>query len=110
MGSGILCFWENPILNQIDLSDFQYSEKMVVPAAFDAMPAYAGKRGTACYRKVISISPGTYARLQFEAVSMWCRIYIDGVLLTEHRCGYSGFWCDLPLSEKTDKRTDCPGG
>ncbi len=90
-------------LEQIDISKIEFNEKMPVPAAFDAMPLYAGERGIAAYRKIVEVTPGFYGRIQFEAVSMWCRVYVDGVAIKEHGCGYSEFWCAFPLSDSAQR-------
>lgn len=75
-------------------------EKMPVPSAFDAMPAHAGKRGAAVYRRTIQIPPGRAAKVEFGAVSMWCRIFIDGHLLCERACGYAPFEFSVPPSRQ----------
>jgi len=93
----------NVDLEVIDLADISYDDHMAVPAAFDAMPAYAGKRGTAVYRKIVKVPAGSRSKLHFEAVSMWCRVFIDGEPLRDHACGYTGFWCDVPASEEADR-------
>lgn len=89
--------------DEIDLSRVDYDDSMPVPAAFDAMPAYAGRRGLAVYRTKLHASPGRALRLNFEAVSLWCRVYLDGLLLGEHACGYTGFWVEAPASEAPDR-------
>lgn len=88
---------------QIDISTLICTEKMPVPSAFDALPDYAGKRGLALYQRTLQIPPNSRARLHFEAVSMWCRIYIDGQLLREHACGYSPFHVDVPFSSSKER-------
>lgn len=89
--------------DDVHLESMEYRDRMAVPAAFDAMPAYAGMRGIAAYRTTIFTTPGTALRLHFEAVSMWCRVFVDGQPLRDHACGYTGFWCDAPASEKAER-------
>lgn len=96
--------WDFCFLGEVDISDFSPTgeflwEKTLVPSAFDALPARAGQRGAALYRRMLNIEPGTRARIEFGAVSMWCRIYVDGVPLREHACGYAPFAVDLAASE-----------
>lgn len=74
-------------------------EKMPVPAAFDALPAHAGKLGLAVYKKSVNVPAGRRARLEFGAVSRWSRIFVDGVLLKEHSSAYSPFEVMLPPAE-----------
>lgn len=90
-------------LEKLDPTRVTYSDKMAVPAAFDATPRYAGLRGTAIYRTWFQTQPERNARLHFEAVSMWCQVYVDGVLLREHDCGYTGFWCEVPAAESPNR-------
>ncbi|PAW78241.1 MAG: beta-galactosidase [Verrucomicrobia bacterium Tous-C9LFEB] len=97
--------WDFVFLGDIDTDKFNpadvpYREKALVPSAFDAMPQYAGKRGVAVYRRFISVPENTSARMEFEAVSLWCRVYIDGHPVREHACGYSPFGVDLPFHSK----------
>lgn len=89
--------------DKLDLDQIVYDDVMPVPAAFDALPAYAGRRGLAVYRRKISVTPGRPSRLHFEAVSLRCRIYVDGRLLGEHACGYTGFWVDVPAGDFQDR-------
>lgn len=101
--------WDFAFLGPIDLSSFApesfatYSEKILVPSAFDSLPAYAGKRGTALYRTRLSVAQGRRALLKFGAVSMWTRIYIDGVLLFENACGYAPFTVEVPPSTHEER-------
>lgn len=78
-------------------------EKTPVPSAFDALPDYAGRRGAAVYRRTFSLPAGHPGRLEFGAVSMWCRIYVDGVACREHACGYAPFAVDVPASDETTR-------
>jgi beta-glucuronidase len=45
-------------LDKLDPSNIRFADKMAVPGVFDATPAYAGKRGVACYRTVVPATPG----------------------------------------------------
>lgn len=69
-----------------------------VPSAFDALPDLAGKRGAALYRTRFATPGGRRARLEFGAVSMWCRVLVDGVVLKEHACGYAPFTVEVPAA------------
>ncbi|AHF91981.1 beta-galactosidase [Opitutaceae bacterium TAV5] len=79
-------------------------EKAPVPSAFDALPAHAGKRGAAVYRMRFSVPAGRRARLEFGAVSMWCRVWIDGTLAAEHACGYAPFTVEVPARRDATER------
>jgi beta-glucuronidase len=78
-------------------------ERMPVPSAFDALPAYAGKRGLAVYRTRFATPPGHPIRIEFGAVSMWCRVYVDGVIQRAHACGYAPFFLDLPAKTTPER-------
>jgi len=100
--------WDFQFLGKIDPEAFcpgtvSGGEKLPVPSAFDALPSWAGKRGAAVYRRSIAISPGRTAKLEFGAVSLWCRIFIDNVLLREHACGYAPFEVTVPPSRQEER-------
>lgn len=78
-----------------DPAGFVSTDRMPVPAAFDALPDYAGRRGLAAYRRLFTVPSGRMARLEFGAVSMWTRVFIDGELRREHACGYGPFSVDV---------------
>lgn len=101
-------FWDFTFLGAADLESFEpggvkYTDRLPVPSAFDALPMYAGKRGAAVYRRSFTVPAGHPARLDFGAVTMWTRVYVDGVRLKEHACGYSPFRVEVPASEKTER-------
>ncbi|TVP82193.1 MAG: beta-galactosidase [Puniceicoccaceae bacterium] len=75
-------------------------EQVLVPSAFDASIAYAGKRGVALYRREIEVPVGSGAELFFGAVSMWSRIYVDGQLLLENACGFEPLRVRVPASDQ----------
>jgi beta-glucuronidase len=83
------------------LFDWPKPDRLPVPSAFDAFPSYVGKRGVGLYRRMVQVNPGTSGRIFFGAVSIWCRVYVDGVQLAEHGDGYSGFWVEVPESAAT---------
>lgn len=98
--------WSFAFLGAIDLGTFdpascQTSQSLPVPSAFDALPDYAGKRGAAVYQTTFDLPPGFAARIDFGAVSMWCRVYVDNAPLREHRCGYAPFSVTVPPAEHT---------
>ncbi len=97
--------WDFSFLGKTDPDAVQpaevpLAEKALVPSAFDAMPSHAGKRGAAIYRRTVEIPPGRRARLEFGAVSIWCRVHVDGVLCGSHSCGYAPFTVDVPASDQ----------
>ncbi|MFA6286016.1 MAG: glycoside hydrolase family 2 TIM barrel-domain containing protein [Opitutaceae bacterium] len=100
--------WDFAFLGKIGLDSFTPAavetwEFAPVPSAFDALPDYAGKRGAAVYRTRFTVPAGHAARLEFGAVSMWCRVFVDGVVLRDHACGYAPFTVEVPKSAKTER-------
>lgn len=95
--------WNFTFLGSIDPDTFEPApvlsgELMPVPSAFDALPAHAHKRGAAVYSTAFSIPSGRPARIEFGAVSIWSRIFVDGQLLHENACGYAPFVVDVPAA------------
>ena len=68
-----------------------------VPSCIDAVPpGYLGPRATAVYRTTFKQS-STHARLWFGACSFYCRVWVDGKEIGQHRAGgYVPFFLDLP--------------
>jgi beta-glucuronidase len=85
-------------LDGIDPSAITFDERMPVPSAFDAYPAYAGKRGTCAYRTEVSVPSGMSVRLRLHGAGMWNRIVVDGSVVGDVSLPYSGFWVDVPPS------------
>lgn len=90
-------------LNAIHLTELDFNDRLPVPMAFDALAAYAKKRGVGCYRTKLEIPAGALAFLLFEAASMTARIYIDGMLCAENKCGYEPFKVSVPQSESSTR-------
>lgn len=78
-------------------------ERVPVPSAFDALPDHAGKRGAAVYRTRFTVPAGHGARLEFGAVSMWCRVFVDGVPMKDHACGYAPFIVEVPAAQQAER-------
>ncbi len=100
--------WDFAFLGAVPLDSFSpagldTAEKMPVPSAFDALPAYAGQRGAAAYRTRFRVPAGRPARLEFGAVSMWTRIFVDRAALAEHACGYAPFVVEVPPSSEEER-------
>lgn len=100
--------WDFSFLGAIDLESFAPSASRnwaltPVPSAFDALPDHAGKRGAGAYRTRFTVPAGHAALLEFGAVSMWCRVFVDGVMLKEHACGYAPFTVIVPASDKAER-------
>lgn len=89
---------ESVDLDSINPETIRFTERTCVPGCFDALPAYAGKRGTAAYRLRFNARPDVCALLKFGGLGMWARVYADGVALRECSLPYSGFTVELPPS------------
>jgi beta-glucuronidase len=93
-------FEEGKSIDQVSPESLACAARLHVPGAFDAAPAYLGKRGTGVYRRTLRIEPGRVAMLEFEAVSFAARVLVDGECLAEHFCGYSPFQVTVPASDR----------
>eukprot|EP01062_Namystynia_karyoxenos_P020950 TRINITY_DN17948_c0_g3_i1.p1 TRINITY_DN17948_c0_g3~~TRINITY_DN17948_c0_g3_i1.p1 ORF type:complete len:621 (+),score=193.70 TRINITY_DN17948_c0_g3_i1:76-1938(+) len=79
--------------------------KTSVPMTFDASPpGYLGPRGVAVYRTRFHQQAGP-ARIQFNACSFYCRVWVDGKEIGEHRAGgYVVFHLDVPAVDSDTDR------
>jgi len=84
-----------------------------VPSCMDVVAGgasgYLGPRGVAMYRTNFATpAPGLPVRLQFQSCSFYCRVWVNGVEVGDHRAGgYVAFWLDVPgeiLSGAGDNR------
>jgi len=79
-------------------------ETIAVPSTVDVVaggaPGYLGRRGVAFYRTNFSSpSGGLPARLQFQSCSFYCRVWVNGKEIGDHRAGgYVAFSLDVPAS------------
>lgn len=90
-------------LVNLDAGSVAFGDRMAVPGAFDASPAYAGKRGTAVYRTRVHTHTGVPGLLHFEGLGLWCRVLVDGQVLYEGSLPYSGFSVDVPPSDLAER-------
>ena len=57
------------------------------------------------YRAKVAIPSGLPSALHFEACSIYCRIFVDGVELANNTAGgFTPFWVSVPAA-KTEERT-----
>ncbi len=95
--------WRFEFLGDVTAEDVRVERlglegRMLVPAAFDAFPDWIGCRGIAAYSRSLPTTPGKRRLIHFGAVSLWCRVFVDGRALADHGCGYTGFWIDAGAS------------
>lgn len=93
-------------LGEIDTANVALTPSSVqVPHTMDtALPGLLGPRGVAFYRT--KFTQRGLARLQFMGCSFYCRVFVDGQDVGEHRAGgYVPFWLDLaPQSQQEVER------
>mmetsp|Transcript_3081 Transcript_3081/g.5710 ORF Transcript_3081/g.5710 Transcript_3081/m.5710 type:complete len:626 (-) Transcript_3081:166-2043(-) len=72
-----------------------------VPSCFDAAPpGYAGPRGVGMYRTKFEASLSGGLRVWFGACSFYCRVFLDGKEVGDHRAGgYVAFYLDVPAKD-----------
>ena len=61
-----------------DLAKVIYTDRLAVPGVFDAMPQYAGKRGTAFYRTFVTAPANARMLLKSGGLGMWGAFFWDG--------------------------------
>lgn len=64
-------------------------DRMTIPGAFDATPAYAGKRGLALYRKKIWLGSTGRHQLILDGLHHWARVFVDGRHVLDHIGGFT---------------------
>lgn len=76
--------------------------RTAVPSTMDLVaggaPGYLGPRGIAMYRTQFATPrPGLPVRLQFQSCGFYCRVWVNGKEVGDHRAGgYVAFWLDVP--------------
>ncbi|MEM0964581.1 MAG: glycoside hydrolase family 2 TIM barrel-domain containing protein [Verrucomicrobiota bacterium] len=90
-------------IDSLDLRSVQFEETINVPGCFDMLPSLIGWRGGVLYRRKIKVPPGARARLCFGGLSIWGKVFADGVKVGDQRKPYSTFCCDLPVSEREER-------
>ncbi len=73
-----------------DLNAVCYNDQQAVPGVFDALPDYAGQRGTAFYRTRVSTTPNARLLLKSGGLGMWGAIFWDGKRIAIIDLPYSG--------------------
>lgn len=91
-------FSESGDFDNDDISQIDYDDIINVPGAFDASPAYNGKRGIGFYRTTFTVESGYAAKLLFGAVGMYCKVFVDGAKVGENYAAYTPFECKIPTS------------
>jgi beta-glucuronidase len=82
----------------LDVSNIVTPDLTAVPSTVDnAPPGYLGFRGVSLFRTTFSTTTEAAARIQFQACSFYCRVWINGVEIGDHRAGgYVAWWLDVP--------------
>lgn len=84
-GSWQFLFKQGCLLEDVRFSDFTAADIMCVPGAFDAMPDYFGKRGTALYRRTFCLENDVKnAFVLVDGMGLRCKFFID-----DREIGYS---------------------
>lgn len=91
-------------VDTVRLETLTYTDRLPVPGAYDAMPAYAGRRGIGVYRTFLELEPGQAGQITFDSVSIWCRVFIDGTAVREHHPAHTRFHCEIPRNSKRRRR------
>lgn len=87
-------------LETFPFADLECTEVMAVPQAFDAVPGYQGRRGTAVYQTSFRVERGREAQLRFGGLGLWALVFVDGQRLADWSRPYSPQRVDLPASDQ----------
>jgi beta-glucuronidase len=96
-------FLGNADLDTLDPAKVQFADKIAVPGVFDATPAYAGKRGVACYRTTVTTRSGAAGVLRFGGCGFNTRVFVDGARVGACDLPYSGFTVDVPAATRAER-------
>jgi beta-glucuronidase len=91
----------------LDVSTIVTPNLTNVPSTVDqAPPGYLGFRGVSFFRTAINTSsPIAKARIQFQACSFYCRVWINGMELGHHHAGgYVSWYLNVPSSVLQQQR------
>jgi beta-glucuronidase len=89
----------------LDPSSVYTPNRTMVPSCVDATPpGYLGYRGVTFFRRWFdhNLTATRGARIQFQACSFYCRVWINGKEIGDHRAGgYVAFVLDVPPQNTT---------
>lgn len=83
----------------LDPSTIATPNLTMVPSTIDnAPPGYLGYRGVSIFRTTFETTNiEAAARIQFQACSFYCRVWINGMEVGDHKAGgYVAWWLDVP--------------
>lgn len=86
-----------------NLAGLTFPDILAVPSPFDSMPACNGKRGVGFYRRKFEVPAGRRARITFNAVGMYAKVFIDGRKAGESYAPYTPFTVDVPVAETNER-------
>eukprot|EP00522_Entomoneis_paludosa_P016481 CAMPEP_0172449260 /NCGR_PEP_ID=MMETSP1065-20121228/8005_1 /TAXON_ID=265537 /ORGANISM="Amphiprora paludosa, Strain CCMP125" /LENGTH=719 /DNA_ID=CAMNT_0013200893 /DNA_START=167 /DNA_END=2326 /DNA_ORIENTATION=- len=97
---------EEPSVNNVDAMDPHFHPSQIdtgdytsIPSTVDqSPPGTLGYRGVSYFRRTVVTIPGHQpgARLQFQSCGFYCRVWINGHEIGEHRSGWTAFFLDIP--------------
>ena len=91
----------DPNINPISIPTPHFTS---IPSNVDnAPPGYLGYRGVSFFRKRFDFDITAGARLQFQACSFYCRVWVNGLEIGDHRAGgYVAFSLDILPQDSID--------
>ena len=95
-----------PTNESVSLDGISFNRTQAVPAAWDAAwgTGLQYARGVGVYRTRVAVTPNRPLALHFGACSLFCRVYIDGVLVHNHTLGgFTPFWVPLEPSASSER-------
>lgn len=99
--------WDYAILKKYDLTQLHYQGKICVPFCVESLLSQVGKKlqknETLIYHKSFHL-PSSFIQekviLHFEAVSQFCKVYLNGKQVFEHQGAYLPFEIDITSNLK----------
>jgi len=106
--------WDFTFMNYTDYmanstvlpANLSFDKQQLVPSAWDAAwgTGLQYSRGAGFYRARVSIPAGKPAAIHFEACSLFCRVFVDGIpIANSTRGGFTPFWVDVPTATNTNR-------
>lgn len=90
-------------LENVETFSVDFNDRIPVPCAFDALPAYAGKRGVGIYRQQLHITPDRTAILHVGAAGLRCAVFVDGARRADQIGGYTPFDVIIPAASQATR-------
>ena len=90
-------------IENLNLKSVNFNQFINVPGCWDMLLDNLGKRAGVLYRKTVKIPANQKALIFCGGLTIWGKVFVDGVEIADHRKPFSSFWCEVPASVETDR-------